>query len=164
MGFYRCEQLLLLFSSAWLQPCVMSCWPCELCTPTIRDLCFEGFDGWTSDPQTAWMNTVYGSTGIDGTDIIFPAGTIDPWHALGEFDEKDFFCMNYYCSMYGVLIIWICYVGVTNTTVLPQQTEHPLYILGTAHCADLYAPANSDPQSLVDARKVIASQVADWIR
>lgn len=63
-------------------------------------------------------------------------GTIDPWHAL----------------------------GVTNSTPpLPQPTEHPLYILGTAHCNDLYAPANSDPQSLTDARNTIAQQVSAWL-
>lgn len=101
-----------------------------------RDLCFEGFDGWKADPQTTWMNNVYGDIGIDGTDIIFPAGTIDPWHAL----------------------------GVTNSTKLPQETEHALYILGTAHCADLYAPSNDDPASLTSAREVIAAQVAAWVQ
>lgn len=108
----------------------------ELNMQFYRDLCFEGFDGWTSDPQTEWMNDVYGDIQIGGTDIIFPAGTIDPWHAL----------------------------GVTNTTVLPQDDERALYILGTAHCADLYAPANSDPQSLTEAREVIAAQVTEWLK
>ena len=101
-----------------------------------RELCYDGFNGWKADPQTSWMNEVYGDIGIDGTDIIFPAGTIDPWHAL----------------------------GVTNTTVLPQETEHSLYILGTAHCADLYAPANDDPASLTSAREVIAAQVSEWVK
>ena len=100
-----------------------------------RDLCFEGFNGWKADPQTSWMNAVYGDVAIDGTDIVFPAGTIDPWHAL----------------------------GVTNTTVLPQPTEQALYMLGTAHCADLYAPANDDPASLTSAREVIAAQVSAWV-
>mmetsp|Transcript_10790 Transcript_10790/g.16409 ORF Transcript_10790/g.16409 Transcript_10790/m.16409 type:complete len:496 (-) Transcript_10790:218-1705(-) len=108
----------------------------ELNMDFYRDMCYESFDGWKSDPQTEWMNEVYGDIHIDGTDIIFPAGTIDPWHAL----------------------------GITNSTPpLPQPTEKELYILGTAHCNDLYAPANSDPQSLTDARAVIADQVALWV-
>ncbi len=100
-----------------------------------RALCYEGFNGWTSDPQVEWMNQVYGDIRISGTNIIFPAGTIDPWHALGE----------------------------TNSTTLANPTEHALYILGTAHCHDLYAPANSDPESLTYARQVIAEQVTKWL-
>lgn len=101
-----------------------------------RDICAASFDGWTSDPQIEWMNEVYGDIRIAGTDIIFPAGTIDPWHAL----------------------------GVTNSTPpLPQASERPLYILGTAHCHDLYAPANSDPESLTWARSEIAAQVSAWL-
>lgn len=83
------------------------------------------------------MNQMYGDVHIEGTNIIFPAGTIDPWHAL----------------------------GVTNYTApLNQASENPLYILGTAHCNDLYAPANSDPASLVYARSVIADTVAQWVK
>ena len=73
---------------------------------------------------------------IDATNIVFGAGTIDPWHAL----------------------------GITNYTgPVAQSTELPVYILGTAHCNDLYAPANSDPESLTTAREVIANQVANWL-
>ncbi|CAM9203301.1 unnamed protein product, partial [Ectocarpus fasciculatus] len=101
-----------------------------------RALCYESFNGWTSDPQVDWMNQVYGDISIAGTNIIFPAGTIDPWHALGE----------------------------TNSTVpLANPTENALYILGTAHCNDLYAAASSDPASLTYARQVIAEQVTKWL-
>lgn len=79
---------------------------------------------------------MYGDISIAGTNIIFPAGTIDPWHALGE----------------------------TNSTVpLANPTENALYILGTAHCNDLYAAASSDPASLTYARQVIAEQVTKWL-
>jgi len=100
-----------------------------------KKTCAAAFDGWQSAPQVEWINIDYGKTHIDGTNIIFPSGTIDPWHAL----------------------------GITNSTHLPESSEHPLYILGTAHCNDLYAPANSDPPSLSEARKVIADQVAKWL-
>lgn len=49
-------------------------WASSLDMDFYRALCYEGFDGWTADPQTEWMNEVYGGIGIDGTDIIFPAG------------------------------------------------------------------------------------------
>lgn len=101
-----------------------------------RDICAAAFDGWTSDPQTEWMNEVYGDIRIAGTNIMFPSGTIDPWHAL----------------------------GVTNSTAaLPQPSETPIYILGTAHCNDLYAPASSDPESLTWARQEISTIVSEWL-
>lgn len=101
-----------------------------------RDMCAAAFDGWKSDPETDWINNNYGNIHIAGTNIIFPSGTIDPWHAL----------------------------GITNTTAsLPQNSEQPLYIEGTAHCNDLYAPANSDPASLTYARTVIADTVDKWV-
>lgn len=102
-----------------------------------RRMCFDMFNGWRSDPEVAWINNEYGNVHIEGTNIIFPSGTIDPWHAL----------------------------GVTNSTpALEQPSEQPLYILGTAHCNDLYAPANSDPDSLVFARTVVADTVAKWLK
>lgn len=101
-----------------------------------RAMCAAAFDGWKSDPQVKWINEYYGDIEIAGTNIVLPSGTIDPWHAL----------------------------GVTNVTQpLPQTTETKVYIQGTAHCHDLYAPANSDPASLVYAREVIAGQVAKWV-
>ena len=99
-------------------------------------MCYEAFDHWKRDPDVDWSNVDYGATAIAGTDILFPSGSIDPWHALGFNDA---------------------------TTPPPQPTETPVYILGTAHCADLYAPANSDPQSLTDARNIIKQTVSKWL-
>ena len=65
-------------------------------------MCAEIFDGWSYDPQQNWTNTMYGATNIAATNIIFPTGTIDPWHVL----------------------------GVVDTTVLPQSTEQSLLIEG----------------------------------
>jgi len=107
----------------------------ELGLEFYTNMCHDAFDGWNSEPQIDWVNTNYGNTHIDGTNIVFPTGTIDPWHAL----------------------------GVTNATSLSGSTEQSVYILGTAHCNDLYAPANSDPASLVAARQTIADQVAKWL-
>ena len=99
-------------------------------------MCAAAFDGWKALPETDVTNWTYGGVNIAGTNILFPSGTIDPWHSL----------------------------GVTNSTpALSQESEKPVFILGTAHCADLYAPANSDPQSLTDARLVIANTVSEWL-
>jgi len=99
-------------------------------------ICKEAF-GWTVKPDILGTNTDYGSIDIAGTNIILSTGTIDPWHAL----------------------------GATNETVpLPQSTETKVYILGTAHCADLYAPnAASDPESLTNARQIISNIVDVWM-
>jgi len=102
-----------------------------------RIICAAAFDGWKALPEVDFTNEQYGALNVAATNVLWPSGTIDPWHAL----------------------------GITNSTgTLPQPSERPVYIEGTAHCADLYAPnAYSDPQSLTDARQIIANQVAAWL-
>lgn len=103
-----------------------------------EEICSASFNGWKAMPQTSWVNQKYGEVLIAGTNIALVSGTIDPWHAL----------------------------GVTNATasLLPQPTEHSVFIQGTAHCNDLYAPASSDPQSLTNAREQIADLVSQWLK
>ena len=98
-----------------------------------RAMCYESFNGWTKDPEIDWINEQYGEVHIEGTNILFPSGTIDPWHAL----------------------------GVTNSTRFNSNlNEVPVFILGTAHCNDLYAPnADTDPASLTQAREVISEHI-----
>eukprot|EP00042_Codosiga_hollandica_P044248 m.432026 g.432026 ORF g.432026 m.432026 type:complete len:496 (-) comp56745_c1_seq1:122-1609(-) len=38
-------------------------------------------------PNVNWTNTNYGGSNISGTNIVFPNGSIDPWHALGVLDS-----------------------------------------------------------------------------
>ncbi len=102
-----------------------------------RQWCYDGYDGWTADPATQFTNEKYGATAIDVTNVVFTSGTIDPWHAL----------------------------GVTNyTQTLPQPSSIPAYILGTAHCADLKAPKEGDPESLDQARAVVRDNVHKWVQ
>ena len=68
---------------------------------------------------------------------MFATGSIDPWHALGTYND---------------------------TIPLVQTSEIKDYILGTAHCKDLYAPAANDPESLTYARSIIADNVAKWLQ
>ena len=50
---------------------------------------------------------------------------------------------------------------MTNYTKasLPFKSEIPIYIEGTAHCADMSAPSVNDPSSLIYARQEIADYV-----
>lgn len=89
-----------------------------------------------------WINQAYGDVHIAGTNIVFPSGTIDPWHALAV--------SNYTASS----------LPYPNGK---RVDETPVYIEGTAHCADLYAPANSDPASLTYARQIISDKVSSWL-
>ena len=102
-----------------------------------RKMCYDVYDGWSADPAIQFTNEKYGATGIDVTNVVFTSGTIDPWHAL----------------------------GVTNyTQPLPQYPSSlPVYILGTAHCNDLKAPKDTDPESLVAAREIVAEYVNKWV-
>jgi pimeloyl-ACP methyl ester carboxylesterase len=86
------------------------------------------------DPDTDWTNAYYGASDLTSSKTVLPNGNIDPWHALGSYKT------------------------------IQDADQFPLLIDGTAHCADLYAPANSDPQSLTDARANINKLVGKWIR
>lgn len=100
------------------------------------DMCKAGFN-FTVEPQVEFINQMYGDINIQGTNTALVAGTIDPWHAL----------------------------GVTNyTTSSLQESEVPVYILGTAHCADMSAPSENDPAPLVQAHEDISAQVEKWLK
>ncbi len=74
-------------------------------------ICNEIFGGWTAEPAVNWMNTVYGSVNINAIDVIFPSGSIDPWHSLGITAEM---------------------------TTLSEPSLTPLYIVGTEYNLDIF--------------------------
>ena len=41
------------------------------------------FNASTIATNVAWTNTYYGGKDVEGSNIVFPNGSIDPWHALG---------------------------------------------------------------------------------
>ena len=98
-------------------------------------ICKEAFGFSHPLPETQWTNTVYGGRKNAATNVLFVHGSIDPWHALGITDQGD--------------------------TV--QDSEYAVYIEGTAHCADLYAEKDSDPQSMKDAHAFISTTVNQWL-
>ena len=101
----------------------------------FQETCAAAFNGWSVYPYVAWTNDKYGAQEIDGTNIAFTGGTIDPWHAE----------------------------GVTNATNLVDDTEVKIYMLGTAHCRDLFAPLPDDSASLKWAHSKVEALVGEWL-
>jgi len=77
-------------------------------------------------------NTNYGGFGLKVSKIVFPNGSIDPWHALG-------------ITKYGN----------------GDQDAFAIFINGTAHCADQYPDSELDPPQLRAARVRIAAFLKD---
>ncbi|ETV96398.1 hypothetical protein H310_10551 [Aphanomyces invadans] len=92
--------------------------------------------GIETSPDIARTNNYYGALGIDVDNVVFPSGTIDPWHVL----------------------------AVDNTTKLATTSSRAIFIQGTAHCADMLARnATKDSGHLVWARQQIAAAVASFV-
>lgn len=68
----------------------------------------------------------------NATNIIFPNGSIDPWHAL----------------------------GITSNI---SDSLIAVFITGTAHCANMYPPRDSDLPGLVSAREEISQIIGQWL-
>jgi len=84
-------------------------------------------------PNIAATNAIYGSTNIQSSKIVFPNGSIDPWHILGVLESP--------CP----------------------QTEPTSFMNGTAHCADLYPPRSSDLPELTATRALEVTLIASWL-
>ena len=84
--------------------------------------------------SVAATNDYYGGKDIpkNVTNIVFPNGSIDPWHAL----------------------------GVTESI---SESLIAIFIKGTAHCANMYPPRDSDPPALTVAREMITQQIGRWL-
>nr|AIG56041.1 secreted protein [Achlya hypogyna] len=112
-------------------------WPLK--TQTLQnvglEVCKRVF-GIAAHPDTLGTNIYYGSLDITVDHVVFPSGTVDPWHFL----------------------------AVQNTTHMNMATARPIFIEGTAHCADMHAPnATKDSGHMVWARQQIASAVAAFV-
>ena len=79
-------------------------------------------------------NAYYGGKNIskNATNIVFPNGSIDPWHAL----------------------------GITKSI---SDSLVALFIKGTAHCANMYPPRDSDLPELNIARELISQFIGLWL-
>lgn len=97
-------------------------------------------------------------------------GSIDPWHALGIFESNDPKLPTIYIQGKNFSLlkysIWIPFFS---------QISHLIaYILGTAHCANMYEPKDTDFPQLKQAREKIReflhaliadedSWICDWV-
>lgn len=72
---------------------------------------------------------MYGGRNVN---IVFPNGSINPWHAFSVVED----------------------VGPTVKAV---------YIDGTAHCANMYPPRDSDPPQLTAARVEVTALIGKWV-
>lgn len=100
----------------------------------FTDICTEVFGIKSEDVSSAvdHTNTFYGGRNVTGTNIVFPNGSIDPWHALSIVQD----------------------IG---------STVKALLIHGTAHCANMYPPRDSDPEELTEARTTISKLLGQWL-
>jgi hypothetical protein len=68
-------------------------------------------------------NIMFGGFNMKSRRIVFPNGSVDPWHVL----------------------------GITSGEEVSSNSK-AVFINGTAHCADLYPDSESDPPELIEAR------------
>lgn len=86
-------------------------------------------------PDVESTNIDYGALQITVENVTFPSGTIDPWHAL----------------------------AVKNSTALHSRTATPVFIEGTAHCADMYYPSEQDAPALKWAHAKISASIDRYL-
>lgn len=121
-----------------------------------RVLCEQAYDlqGYTA-PNTKWANTNYGNRAFGADGVTFVNGNADPWHALGIVNASDKF-----------------YNSCTGGPCTPQHIEADdkvVFMDGTAHCRDMYAPGLlekyniSDTPDVVHAHAAIAARVAGYL-
>uniref|UniRef100_A0A914CMA3 Uncharacterized protein n=1 Tax=Acrobeloides nanus TaxID=290746 RepID=A0A914CMA3_9BILA len=101
----------------------------DMCT----DIFGAEFNRSTIDAAIATTLENYGGTSnYNGTKVILPNGSVDPWHALGL-------------------------ANGTSSSVIP------IFIHGTAHCADMYPARPNDLPELVQARQQISQILGTWL-
>ncbi|VDK17704.1 unnamed protein product [Anisakis simplex] len=85
---------------------------------------------------------------IQGTNVLFTNGNIDPWHALSKYDGTG--------SVTTVLM---------NGSI-EMETERSVDVcvfVGTAHCADMYPPRKEDAPDLAPTRALIEKKIGEWL-
>jgi thymus-specific serine protease len=80
-------------------------------------------------------NAMYGGVNIAVENVTFVSGSVDPWSV----------------------------VSVTNATHLKAATSSVVYIEGTSHTADIYAPRQDNIPALTAAYAKIAANVAKYL-
>jgi len=95
--------------------------------------CVDVF-GFNFEPNVNWTITEFGGLNPSASKIVYVNGFVDPWSALGITQHSP------------------------NDPSLPS-----IYIIGTAHCADMMIPNSASPYTLVPAQAMINSFIAKWL-
>lgn len=95
---------------------------------------------------------MYGGLDIQGNNIVFVHGSIDPWHALGITKTKENLAPAIYIKGYLINTYFSNYVTFKN------------YFSGTAHCANMYPPSENDLPELKAAREMIGELLEIWLQ
>ncbi|GMT23187.1 hypothetical protein PFISCL1PPCAC_14484, partial [Pristionchus fissidentatus] len=100
-------------------------------------MCERVFGVGMDDVEASIKNTNYqygGRHKYSATNVVLPNGDADPWHALGIIEQEN-----------------------------QDKSVVPVLISGTSHCADMYGQTSKDPQSLIDARKTVLTNIKQWL-
>lgn len=113
-----------------------------------------GLENYTG-PNTGWAATNYGGRAIGATNVTFPNGSADPWHALGVVNATDPFFNA-------------CTEGEPSCTEQAVGADdRVVFIKDTSHCRDMYAPGAGglhDTDAVVWAHANIAAKVAGYLQ
>nr|AIG55853.1 secreted protein [Achlya hypogyna] len=98
-------------------------------------MCKDVFGITNEDALIAAKRAEFHGLDIDVENVIWPGGTIDPWHAL----------------------------GFTNTSQPKNPKSKVVFIDGTSHCGDMNSPQPSDSPALQRAHQQIDAAIASYI-
>lgn len=114
-------------------------------------------------------NMMYGELNIKERRVIYVHGSVDPWHALGITQTKTEYTVAIYINgIYDHYVykkrsgfLWTLY----KIKRLWMWGGSFLYchFTGTAHCANMYPPASTDPPQLQKARMTIRAFLFEWL-
>ena len=80
-------------------------------------ICRDVFGEEYTIPNINWTNEYFGATEIAGTKIVFPNGSVDPWHNLGMWDVDPANLLEYPYEINGTglgMIYSRSYCNLTN--------------------------------------------------
>ncbi|KAF6021118.1 hypothetical protein EB796_020571 [Bugula neritina] len=112
--------------------------PLDFWTQQCSDIFGASINETVLNNAIKFTNANYGGLGVKVSRIIFPNGSIDPWHALSV--TKDLSPEAIALFINGLYIIY-----------------------RTAHCANMYPPSPDDLPALTAARVVINKSIGAWL-
>ncbi|KAH8397566.1 hypothetical protein KR222_010250 [Zaprionus bogoriensis] len=103
------------------------------------------------DKAVLQTNRYYGALKPNTTQVLYVHGSIDPWHALGLYVSANSKTPTVYIEG-----------EPSRSTSKLRYNDFSIYVTlaGTAHCANMYEPVQSDPPQLKEARNKILKYLA----